>query len=218
MAKLLRKALGLFVELNDDNEQAADTTQGSNVSVNTASTSMPQNFRFHNEDLEKFEAHFEQLMDKANLPGPDYYEFCKMMEALEPHVPDEKARIGAVFASLSVQGMTKEKLVSTALQYKDIINSDHDNFNNALNQKSSSDIEEKKQECTDLQKKISDNSDMIQKLTKEITDSQVQIGKLTQEITDSESKLENNKKGYEVAYNAMINKINTDIKDIQTSI
>ena len=217
MAKFLRKALGLFVELNDDKEQTTDVSQSAgNVTVNTPS--LPQNFRFHNEDLEKFESHFEQLMDKANFPGPDYYEFCKMMEALEPHVPDEKARISAVFASLSVQGLTKDKLVSTALQYKEIINNDHDNFNNALSQKSSSDIEEKKQTCVDLQKKISDNSEMIQKLTKEITDSQVEIGKLTQEISDNESKLENNKKGYEVAYNAMINKINTDIKDIQTSI
>jgi hypothetical protein len=211
MAKLLRKALGLFVEFNENANTSVSTD-------NTRDENQPLQFHFQNEDLEKFETHFEQLMDGANLPGPDYYEFCKMMEALENAVPDENARVAAVFASLSVQGLTKDKLLNTAEKYQDIIENDHRNFNIALNSKSDSEISQKKQTSLELEKKISDNSELIQKLTKEITKSQIEIGKLKQEIMDSEDKLTKNTKGYEVAYNAMLNKIKSDIRTIQNSI
>jgi chromosome segregation ATPase len=217
MAKLLRKALGLFVELPDETDTGVNTNTQVNFD-NKNTNSQPPKFQFKNEDLEKFEAHFEQLMDAANLPGPDYYEFCKMMEALEKAVPDERARIAAVFASLSVQGLTKDKLLNTASKYLDIIDADHDNFNNALSNKSSSDIDQKKQRATDLEKKINDNSQLIQKLTREITECQEEIGKLSREISEGESKLETNRKGYEVAYGAMISKIKSDIRTIQNSI
>jgi chromosome segregation ATPase len=217
MAKLLRKALGLFVEIDDSADTPGNTSQ-QNVITNPVISAPVSNFKFKNEDLEKFESHFDQLMTKANLPGPDYFEFCKMMEALESHVPDERARISAVFASLSVQGLTKDKLISTAKQYKDVFAADHDNFNNALNQKSTADIDEKKASCDALEKRMASDSEMIQKLTQEITDAQAQISKMKQEIADSEGKLENNKKGYEMAYNAMVQKINSDITDIQNTL
>jgi hypothetical protein len=211
MAKLLRKALGLFVEFNDDNI-------ASTANQNPSDENEPAKFHFQGEDLEKFETHFEQVMDAANLPGPDYYEFIKMMEVLEKAVPDEKARMAAVFASLSVQGLTKDKLLKTAEKYQEVIENDHQNFNNALSAKSDSDINNKKQTALELDQTIRDNSELIQKLTKEITKSQVEIGKLKEQISESEDKLANSKKGYEVAYNAMLSKIKSDIRSIQTSI
>jgi hypothetical protein len=211
MAKLLRKALGLFVDFNEDNTAIA-------TNQNTTGENGSAKFHFQNEDLEKFEAHFEQLMDASNLPGPDYYEFIKMMEVLEKAVPDEKARMSAVFASLSVQGLTKDKLLKTAEKYQEVIENDHQNFNNALLVKSDSDINNKRQTALELDQTIRDNSELIQKLTKEITKCQIEIGKLKEEITESEDKLANSKRGYELAYNAMLNKIKSDIQSIQASI
>ena len=226
MAKLLRKALGLFVDFNDEENQTSDadtstpksqplTQQTTFVNTNAGST---QTFQMHNDDLEKFEAHFEELMDQANLPGPDYYEFCKMMEAFEKLVPDENARMVAVYASLSAQGLTRDKLIDSAQKYKDVLDLDKQNFDGALNQKAASDVESKKQRSADLDKKIADNSAQIQRLTKEITDAQIEIEKLKQDIGDGETKLQNNKRGYTLAYQAMINKINIDLRNIQTTI
>jgi hypothetical protein len=38
--------------------------------------------------IDKFDRHFETLFDQANLPGPDYYEFWKMMKTFKPHIKD----------------------------------------------------------------------------------------------------------------------------------
>ena len=224
MATLFKRALGLFVEFNDDepeNPQANSTTftqAAANIANNGGANGTPTTFKFSTEQIEKFETHFEQLMDQANLPGPDYYEYCKMMETLEHHLPDENARMSAVFATLSVQGMTKEKLIATANSYKGIIETDHQNFEGALSNKAQSDINDRKQKSVDLQAKIKANADTIQALTKQITEMQAEIGALTKEIAEGEAKIETNQKGYLVAYQAMLNKIDTDIKKINNTI
>ena len=102
-----KKALGVFVELDTtggDNSPAPSTYRPSSTPsahVSSPSPSGPVDMA----SAEKFEKHFETLFDKANLPGPDYFEFWKTMETLEKHIPDESARIAATFASLSVQGL-----------------------------------------------------------------------------------------------------------------
>lgn len=70
------------------------------------------NVQIKEADISKFEQHFSKLFDEANLPGPNYYEFWKMMDTLEAHIPAEGERMNAVFASLKVQGLSKEVLLT----------------------------------------------------------------------------------------------------------
>jgi predicted nucleic acid-binding Zn-ribbon protein len=67
-----------------------------------------------------------------------------------------------------------------------------------------------------LEKKISANSELIQKLTKEITDSQASIATLRNEIVQEEGKVNTNATGYQVAYDAIQSKISSDIQKIQS--
>jgi hypothetical protein len=214
MAGIFKKAMGLFVEFEEDEKQSAPTSK-------TAAASTPRvspQFVMNNEDYDKFEKHFEKMFEQANMPGPDYYEFWKMMETLEAHIKDEKARISATFASLSIQGLTKEKLVETATKYKELINLDKAQFEKVANDKSEKDIGNKRKELQQLEETIVKHSELIQKLTKEISDSQVAMGKLKAIITEEETKLAKNKQGYNVACEAMMRKISDDINKIQTTI
>lgn len=217
MATLFKRALGLFVEFNDDETKAAAPTFAQPTQQGGGS-GLPQNIQFSNEQIEKFEAHFSDLMDKANLPGPDYYEYCKMMETLESHLPDEKTRMNAVFATLSVQGLTKEKLISTANTYKQVIETDHQNFQGALNDKTQSDVDDRKNKCLDLEEQMKKSSAQIQTLTQHIADCQAEIAKLQKEITEGEDKISQNQKGYLAAYQVMLSKIDSDINKINTTI
>jgi hypothetical protein len=213
MASIFKKAMGLFVEFEEDPKNPVSQTSSSPSPTRVS----PQQV-LNAEEFDKFEKHFEKLFDQANLPGPDYYEFMKMAETLEAHIKDEKARISATYASLAIQGLTKERLVETANKYKDIISHDKTQFEKIANEKSEKDIGQKRKDLQNLEETIARHSEMIQKLTKEITDSQVAMGKLKATITEDEGKLAKNKQGYLLACEAMMQKISEDITKIQTTL
>jgi chromosome segregation ATPase len=216
MAGLFKKAFGLFVEFEEENPQP-----NSGQSINTGSgTSRPvsQTHVLNAGEIDKFEKHFEKMFDQANLPGPDYYEFWKTMETLEAHIPDEKARISATFASLSIQGLTKDHLLQSANKYKELIEIDKSTFEKVVNQKSENDIGQKRKDLKGLEEKIAKNAELIKRLTQEITEAQTTMGKVKAEIAEEETKLANNKNGYIMASQAMINKIVTDVQKIQSII
>ncbi len=209
-----KKALGVFVEFDED--QNKDTTSSPSFTPLPTITGGvprgPENLA----EAEKFEKYFNNLFDKANFPGPDYFEFYKTMETLEAHIKDENALVAATFSSLAIQGLTKKKLLDTAHQYKDIIEQDHKNFDRALDEKMKAEVGQREVHLQKLTQEITSNSEKIQALTKEISEMQTQMGKLKTELLEQENKLTKNKQGYQVASQAVLNKIATDIKKIET--
>jgi chromosome segregation ATPase len=213
MASFFKKALGVFVEFDD--EQKADNTSVNQFTNLTAEVSRnPVNHA----EAEKFEKYFDNLFEKANFPGPDYFEFYKTMEMLEAHIADETARVSATFASLAIQGLTKKTLLDTANKYKAIIEEDHVNFERVLTEKMNAEVGQRQSTLKSLEQKIASNSEQIQKLTKEITEAQVSMGQIKNEVLEQENKLTKNKNGYQVACQAVLNKISSDIQKIQTTL
>jgi chromosome segregation ATPase len=215
MAGFFKKALSVFVEFDDEHKSETNTPEFSNIPKLTSEVA--QNPLNHSE-AEKFEKYFDNLFDKANFPGPDYYEFYKTMETLEAHIPDEKTRVSATFASLAIQGLTKQKLLDTAAQYKVIIEQDHANFENALHAKLKTELGDRKNQLLSLEQKIASNAELIQKLNKEMSEANIQIGQVKNEILEQENKLGRNKNGYQVACQAVLNKISSDIQKIQSTL
>lgn len=219
MANFLKKALGIFVEFEPNEPQQTGRPAGDNLAQKfPLSSPKAAAANITAEDLDKFEQHFSRLFESSNLPGPDYFEFWRMMETLEAHVPDEKARIGAVFATLSIQGLTKDKLLETADQYKGMVEKDRGEFAKAANDKVKQEIEGRVQQIADLEKKIAESSQKIQQLTQEITTSQASMKELKGQVTEHEQKIASSRQGYDVACQAMIAKIQSDIQTIQTSL
>lgn len=215
-----KKALSVFVEMDESPTPAAPTTTNStptsanqppqiNQQPTGPSTPIPQ------ADLGKFVKHFEQLFEKTNLPGPDYYEFWKMMDTLEVHIPDENARMQAVFATLGLQGMTKVTLLDTASKYKEEVLRDKANFEAAVQQKSDAEIAGRRSNIQSLEAEAGQKNQQIAQLQKEIAAATAKIDQLQQEIAAEESKINNSKQGYLTACGAMISKIDQDMQSFQ---
>jgi hypothetical protein len=215
MTGFFKKALGVFVEFDDDADHKDSSSQEARMT--SFSNEITRDSANHAE-AEKFEKYFDRLFDQANLPGPDYFEFFKMMETLEVHIPDERARLSATFASLSIQGMTKQILIDTANKYKALIEKDRADFDLALKEKINSEVGARQKELTELGDTITSNSEQIQKLTKEISDAQVRMKALKSEVAEEETKLNRNGDGYKVASQAILSKISSDIQKIQTTL
>lgn len=225
MSNMFKKALGLFVEFEPEETKQLETAtsswsdDGLPLQVKSGKKNPTASAAFINQnDVDKFEKHFEELFDRVNLPGPDYYEFWKMMETLEAAVPDETVRMTAVFSTLKIQGLNKEMLISSAEKYLQVIDKDKLEFQNAVNTKVLGEIEGRKSSVEELEKKNKNNAEMIQNLTKQINDSQQKITALKKEVIDEEAKINNNTNGYNIACDAMLAKLSTDIQKIKSTL
>ena len=158
----------------------------------------------------KFLQYFDKLFSEANLPGPDYYEFSKMIEAMNA-IPDEKARFCAAFAGLNVQGLDKQKLLSTATDYLKVLDDDAANFHSSVD----SALQEK---VSSKQKEMEEKNRRIQELSGEITDLHNKISLLKAEISENQEKIEASTSGYRTESQSVRNKILSHIEKIKEHI
>lgn len=157
-------------------------------------------------DFEKFKSHFDQIFDQANLPGPDYYEFAKMVESMGDAIPLD-ARILGAFQGLKHQGLTKDKLLATANEYLKVLDADSVNFTKKVNDE----IESKRKFSTDTISTIKQKTDAIEQLKKEIEQHQASLN----EYAMVESKMNEKTATYQSALEQMKSKINNDIARIK---
>lgn len=225
---IFKKALSSFVEFDQkqkvpehkQSEHATGVVYG-NVGTPVSSgfsTPLQQPVQVNQNEIEKFTKHFEDLMDSANLPGHDYYEFLKVAQKLEHLIIDEKTRLTSAFASLSVQGLTKDILINSANKYIDIIEKDKEGFDDALKQKIDKEIGSRKSQIDNAQSQIEANNQKIQELAKQITTFQTQIQDLKKQCDEVETTIRKNTQSFSIAHDAIVNTIKTDIQKIQSII
>lgn len=180
--------LDLFIERTDEKKPVATVGLPSikpgvlaPSSANLSSVAPAQ------QELDKFAVHFDELFDKANLPGPDYYEFTKMAQAMVG-LTDE-VKYPAVFGALKIQGLTKPKLLDTAAQYIKVIEDDEKQFASILDTKVLADINKKKSF-------LETNNDSIKKKEELIVQLQTEILQDKQKLTTLESEIVANERLY----------------------
>jgi len=223
MSSFFRKAMSLFVVLDENaaSQSAASSTPSGATNgpapEQTVQTAGAQT-ALSGTDIAKFEQHFQQLFEQTNLPGPDYFEFWKTMDTLEAHIPDEAARMKAVYASLKIQGLNKQTLVGTAGKYKDAVLLDKANFEAAVRKKSEAEIAGRQTEIKKIEQEREEKTKMVEKLRQEIEASAGRLSSLQEEITAEQQKIENAQRGYLAACNAMVSKIEADIEQFQQII
>ncbi|MDI3318394.1 hypothetical protein [Pinibacter soli] len=204
-----KKILSAFVEVND-NEKKEQEPGHNNTAVQTKSPRQPSQEPASAESVEKFRQYFDKLFSDSNFPGPDYFEFFKMVDAMKS-IADEKARFTTAFAGLSVQGLDKTQLLSSAQKYIDILKADAQNFNSTVDTTIKDKIASKRTE-------IENNNQKIKQMQNEIQDLENRTRLLTGEIEENETKLNNSTAGYNSESQNMLNKINLDIEKIKQYI
>ena len=155
---------------------------------------------------QRFSDYFDILFKEANIPGPDYYEFARMITAMQM-IPDERARYAAAFAGLQVQGLDKEKLLTTAAEYLRVLAADADHFGSSVDAALQEKVHSRTAEADEKSKRI-------QTLSQEILELQTQIGAMQNEIREAKSKLEANSNAYIAESERRKQQIQGDIEKI----
>lgn len=205
MTSIGKKILSAFVEITGEERLPVVKPPGTDQHFTKHESYTPPA-----DNTGKFRQYFDKLFVDANIPGPDYFEFSKMIEAMKT-VPDEKARYNAVFAGLSVQGLDKQKLLGTAGEYLRILNSDAAQFNSTVDAA----LQEK---VHARQTEIADKTERIEQLSKEIAELHQQISTMNEEIKQNKEKIENNSGSYKTELEAMRSRILSDMEKIKQHI
>jgi chromosome segregation ATPase len=127
-------------------------------------------------------------LSEANIPGPDYYEFARMIAVMRA-IPDEAARFNAAFAGLQVQGLDKQRLLDTAAEYLRVLTADARQFQTTVDDSYQEKVKGKETEAEGMAARI-------RSLSQEMLQLQQQIGILQEEITTSKEKLAGGSSAY----------------------
>jgi chromosome segregation ATPase len=208
MASIGKKILSVFVEVADEEKPAKKKLV--EIKQNSTQVAASSYSSSASATTGKFKQYFDKLFNDANIPGPDYFEFSKMTEAMNS-IPDEKARYSAAFAGLNGQGLDKQKLLSTAAQYLQVLDTDVRNFNSTVDAALKEKVQRK-------QKEIEEKTKRIEELTREVNDLHSKITELKNEVKENEEKIESSTGGYKTELQNMKNKILYDIEKIKQFI
>lgn len=220
MSDFLKKAASLIFDVEDTQANTSQlklpgTPPGaiqSNLSQNNfiAVTPSPeQSSGIDDKIVSKFQQYFKDLYNNSNLQGPDFYEFTNMSDAMGSALTDE-VKYPAVFAGFSGQ-LTKEKLLSSAETYIDIIKADSLEFEHSIQ--------------LAIKTKVTDRKAQIETKAQEIQKLQDKIGKLNNEIIElnqlsnqEEVRLSSEQKAYYQQSEAIQHKIETGVEKIKLYI
>lgn len=215
MSNIGKKLLSAFVEVKPSAKEGAEDKKEDapqahvHMSVTDAPASVAPASAAPATD-NRFAEYFDKLFSEANIPGPDYYEFSKMIGVMQA-IPDELSRFSAAFAGLQVQGLSKEKLLSTASEYLQVLETDAAHFNSTVAGALQEKVQDKKAE-------VQEKATRIQALSKEIAELQSQIIALDAAIKENEEKIGLRQRDYTAESKERKARISADIEKIKQYI
>lgn len=164
----------------------------------------------------KFVEHFVNLLEKANLPGPDYFEYKQALQSMEGLGLGEEKQFQAAWASFKAMGGAKDTAVlkTSADQYLGILSKDRDSFLKDVERA----IRERVGALQDEHKKLEETNaayaQQIIDLQKKIDDNKNRISQISGEVSEQTAKINTNKESFEVTYLSFVDQIQSDLAKI----
>jgi hypothetical protein len=181
MARLGKRLLSAFIETGEEPKkqvpEEADPKKNEDTTLKAGAAGLGSGAAD-----QRFTDYFDKLFTDANIPGPDYYEFSKMIGAMQL-ISDEQSRYYAAYVGLQVQGLDKQKLLSTAAEYLRVLTADADQFQKTVEGA----LQEK---VHNRMAAVEEKGRRIQALSREILQLQEEIGAMQREIGENKEKLE----------------------------
>lgn len=154
-------------------------------------------------------------LEQSNMPGFDYFEFVKALQAQESILPAEQLRFQAVYTMAATMGLTKEVLVNSANHYLGVLKNKETEFLTAVDSHTTTGIGGKEKTIADIDTQIQQKSEQIRKLTDEMNEAQSKKTALINEISAGKAEVERVKNNFYATLKVYTDKITSDIQKIQ---
>lgn len=157
-------------------------------------------------------------LESNNQDGFDYLEFKDFLRSLANVPMDDATRFKSAFATAQTMGATKEKILSTARVYMDVLSKEEIKFQEALTGQRDKNLTAKQHDIKKLEQSIQDKNAEIEKLKVQIEEHRKQIGVLEQDINSASDKLAQTASDFEATYKTLIGQIQDDVKNIESHL
>lgn len=216
-----KRLLGFFIKEEESSPRVSTTeTQRAHPTVSgTASASVSNSAGTADVDR-KFVEHFVALLEKANQPGPDYFEFKQALKSMDGLGLDEAKKFQASWASFKAMagppGGAAEisVLTASANQYISILDRDRTGFlkdvEKALNER----VGSLTQELSRLQEENKVHAQQIMELQKKINANNERLGQINGEIQEQSVRINDSRDSYDITYHSFVEQINSDVAKI----
>ena len=157
-----------------------------------------------------YRKYLQEKLDEADLPGPDYLEFSKTLKKLEERgvLMSDEDKFNTAYAAFEVQGLTWDKIASSAGKYLDLLDDIKGRFEKDLNIAQQTLVANKKAT-------VANEKENILKLEDQIKSKKAQIEKLEAEIDSDTLRLSNETGGFNLEYERSKSLINEHISKIK---
>lgn len=154
-------------------------------------------------------------LTKNNLPGFDYLEFKESLQKLRSMHMDESTAYKSAFATASIVGLTKDKLLDTANHYKGVLSSEKGQFDQALRKRIDTKVNGRKQEAEQLQTQIQQWRQQIEQLEAQIQHAEETIANTDEQIQRETDKINTTRERFEATFTAIVREIEGDIQNVK---
>jgi len=115
-------------------------------------------------------------------------------------------------------GATKEKILTSARTYMELLSKEESKFQEALNGQRDKNLTGKHNEIKKLEQTIQQKQAEMEKLKADIEEHRKQIGTLETEINSASEKLVQTANDFATTYQALLGQIQDDVKNIESHL
>jgi|SRR5687768_5566131 len=157
-------------------------------------------------------------LQSSNQEGFDYLEFKDFLRSLANVPMDDSTRFKSAFATAQTMGATKDKILSSARTYMELLAKEENKFQEALNGQRDKNLTGKHNEIKKLEQVIQEKQAQIEQLKADLENHRKQIGSLENEINTASEKLGQTANDFAATYQALLVQIQNDVKNIETHL
>jgi len=211
-----KKILSFFIKENADQTLPAPAAQQNSEVIQPQPSPSVSNVAGTANIDRKFVQHFVELMEKANLPGPDYFEYKQALQSMEGLGLSEEKQFQAAWASFKAMGGIKDisVLKTSADQYLGVLDKDRSAFLKDVEKAISDRVGSLQNEHKKLEESNVAITQQIAELQRKIDENKNRLGQISGEITEQSSKINANKENFEVTYYSFAEQIKSDLNQI----
>ncbi len=151
-------------------------------------------------------------LSSNSLQGFDYLKFKKSLLALKVMGMSEDMAFKSTYTTVSSLGINKEKLISTAKHYLDVLSRERNQFESALKNQLHQRVDAKYNEAEVLTERIKEYENKIEELKEQIEVMRKQVSDANAQIESSKEKIEQTKTKFESTFEYFTQVIEKDIQ------
>lgn len=159
-----------------------------------------------------------RLLVKNDQSGFDYLEFKQSLKALKEMNMDEVTAMKSAYTTATTMGLTKEKLLASALHYQKLLSIEKEHFNEELKRQLDKKVGVQIQEADKLKQTLTEIEAQIADLQVKAVHAKKTLGELETSISQEKEKLEETRAAFERTLEGLVRLIDADKKQIEQHI